>query len=246
MVHSSVVESVMRIRLIRCLPVALDDRRGADRGPSRENIGVRLWTLSRSVDFEAVRARRTSASTRASKVLRSAASEPRDRSRRAVESRAQRGRMNSKRKALVLAAGCIACAGESIVVRHDEALSAPTAPLHEGSTEEGTIDGMPAQDGPVRNEEGMLSPKELASSETSGSSSESTAMLGDESTGTANGTDEAKCDPNYTPCVPVDTDVDCAGGSGDGPSYVVGPVQVIGEDIYRLDRDNDGIGCEVP
>ena len=52
------------------------------------------------------------------------------------------------------------------------------------------------------------------------------------------------CDPNYTGCVPIDSDVDCAGGSGNGPSYVRGPVQVIGSDIYGLDRDKDGIGCE--
>ena len=50
------------------------------------------------------------------------------------------------------------------------------------------------------------------------------------------------CDPNYTGCVPIDTDVDCAGGSGNGPSYAEGPVQVIGTDIYDL--DGDGIGCE--
>ena len=53
-----------------------------------------------------------------------------------------------------------------------------------------------------------------------------------------------ECDPNYDPCVPIDSDVDCAGGSGNGPSYVRGPVRVIGRDIYGLDRDNDGIGCE--
>lgn len=52
------------------------------------------------------------------------------------------------------------------------------------------------------------------------------------------------CDPNYTPCVPIASDVDCAGGSGNGPAYVRGPVQVIGTDIYGLDRDGDGIGCE--
>jgi hypothetical protein len=52
------------------------------------------------------------------------------------------------------------------------------------------------------------------------------------------------CDPNYSGCVPIDSDVDCAGGSGNGPSYVVGPVRVIGNDIYDLDSDNDGIGCE--
>ena len=54
----------------------------------------------------------------------------------------------------------------------------------------------------------------------------------------------SSCDPNYTGCVPIDSDVDCAGGSGNGPSYVWGPVRVIGRDIYRLDGDNDGIGCE--
>jgi hypothetical protein len=52
------------------------------------------------------------------------------------------------------------------------------------------------------------------------------------------------CDPNYSPCVPVARDVDCAAGSGNGPAYVVGPVTVIGSDIYDLDRDGDGIGCE--
>ncbi len=53
-----------------------------------------------------------------------------------------------------------------------------------------------------------------------------------------------ECDPNYDPCVPVASDVDCAGGSGNGPAYVQGPVRVIGTDIYGLDRDGDGIGCD--
>ena len=52
------------------------------------------------------------------------------------------------------------------------------------------------------------------------------------------------CDPNYVPCVPIAEDVDCAGGSGNGPAYVEGPVRVVGTDIYGLDRDGDGIGCE--
>jgi hypothetical protein len=53
------------------------------------------------------------------------------------------------------------------------------------------------------------------------------------------------CDPNYSgPCVPVAPDVDCAGGSGNGPGYVSGPVYVVGVDIYDLDRDGDGIGCD--
>ena len=53
------------------------------------------------------------------------------------------------------------------------------------------------------------------------------------------------CDPNYRGrCVPIASDVDCAGGSGDGPAYVDGPVQVVGADIYRLDRDGDGVACD--
>ncbi len=53
------------------------------------------------------------------------------------------------------------------------------------------------------------------------------------------------CDPNYSgACVPIASDVDCAGGSGNGPAYVRGPVKVIGTDIYDLDRDGNGYGCE--
>ncbi|MFF0230128.1 G5 domain-containing protein [Micromonospora sp. NPDC005254] len=55
---------------------------------------------------------------------------------------------------------------------------------------------------------------------------------------------QAKCDPNYSPCVPIASDVDCLPGSGNGPAYVRGPVKVIGTDIYDLDRDNDGYGCD--
>jgi hypothetical protein len=32
--------------------------------------------------------------------------------------------------------------------------------------------------------------------------------------------------------------------SGNGPEYVQGPVRVTGADIYGLDDDGDGIGCE--
>lgn len=54
-----------------------------------------------------------------------------------------------------------------------------------------------------------------------------------------------RCDPNYSGgCVPIASDVDCAGGSGNGPAYVSGIVKVIGSDIYDLDRDNDGYGCD--
>jgi hypothetical protein len=45
-------------------------------------------------------------------------------------------------------------------------------------------------------------------------------------------------------CVPIDSDVDCEGGGGNGPSYVSGPLQVVGNDEYDLDRDGDGIACD--
>lgn len=53
------------------------------------------------------------------------------------------------------------------------------------------------------------------------------------------------CDPNYSgACVPVASDVDCAGGSGNGPAYLSGSARVVGSDIYDLDRDNNGIACD--
>ncbi|TNH37540.1 excalibur calcium-binding domain-containing protein [Paracoccus haeundaensis] len=53
------------------------------------------------------------------------------------------------------------------------------------------------------------------------------------------------CHPSYAlVCVPVASDVDCASGSGNGPAYVQGPVEVVGPDVYDLDRDGDGIACE--
>lgn len=54
-----------------------------------------------------------------------------------------------------------------------------------------------------------------------------------------------ECHPSYEwVCVPYASDVDCAGGSGNGPAYVSGPVKVVGPDVYGLDRDGDGIACE--
>lgn len=55
---------------------------------------------------------------------------------------------------------------------------------------------------------------------------------------------QSQCDPNYSGCVPIASDVDCAGGSGNGPAYVRGPIRVIGSDIYGLDRDGDGVACQ--
>lgn len=45
-------------------------------------------------------------------------------------------------------------------------------------------------------------------------------------------------------CVPIAPDVECAGGSGNGPAWVRGPVRVIGRDAYGLDGDGDGIACD--
>jgi resuscitation-promoting factor RpfB len=51
------------------------------------------------------------------------------------------------------------------------------------------------------------------------------------------------CNANYGDCVPIASDVDCAGG-GNGPVYVQGPFQVIGIDIYHLDLNGDGRACD--
>ncbi len=54
------------------------------------------------------------------------------------------------------------------------------------------------------------------------------------------------CDPSYpTVCIPIGAaDYDCAGGSGNGPNYIAGPLTVLPPDPHGLDRDGDGIGCE--
>jgi hypothetical protein len=54
------------------------------------------------------------------------------------------------------------------------------------------------------------------------------------------------CHPSYEgACLdPGIFDYDCAGGSGNGPEYVPGPVRVVGPDDYELDADGDGVGCE--
>jgi hypothetical protein len=48
----------------------------------------------------------------------------------------------------------------------------------------------------------------------------------------------------YDPCITPGADVDCAGGTGDGPRYVDGPIYVDGPDPYGLDSNYDGVGCE--
>ncbi|HMJ94517.1 MAG TPA: thermonuclease family protein [Thermoleophilaceae bacterium] len=60
----------------------------------------------------------------------------------------------------------------------------------------------------------------------------------------SSGPPSAQCEPGYSPCIAPGSDVDCAGGSGNGPRYVDGPVRVTGGDPYGLDSDGDGYGCE--
>ncbi|GGF36316.1 hypothetical protein GCM10011519_07270 [Marmoricola endophyticus] len=52
------------------------------------------------------------------------------------------------------------------------------------------------------------------------------------------------CTTGYDPCLTPMSDYDCAGGSGDGPGYVDGPVIISGSDPYELDNDGDGVACE--
>jgi hypothetical protein len=54
-----------------------------------------------------------------------------------------------------------------------------------------------------------------------------------------------KCHPSYKgACLdPFASDYDCIGGSGNGPKYT-GIVRVVGPDVFRLDADGDGWGCE--
>jgi hypothetical protein len=62
----------------------------------------------------------------------------------------------------------------------------------------------------------------------------------------ANRDEPFDCDPRYEGhCVPICSDVDCEGGSGNGPCYVPGPFFYQGSDPYDLDRDSDGIACEL-
>ncbi len=58
-----------------------------------------------------------------------------------------------------------------------------------------------------------------------------------------------RCSPSYRGpgvCVPIASDVDCAGGCGDGPAYVKGPFKYKGTDIYGIDSDGNRIACERP
>lgn len=55
------------------------------------------------------------------------------------------------------------------------------------------------------------------------------------------------CHPSYEgACLPTDaSDVDCSGGTGNGPAYVSEKsFRVVGPDVYGLDHDSNGFACE--
>jgi len=66
----------------------------------------------------------------------------------------------------------------------------------------------------------------------------------DSSAGTGTVGDPSGACDGYSPCLPPASDYDCAGGSGDGPEYAQGPIEVTGSDPYELDSEGDGIACE--
>lgn len=60
------------------------------------------------------------------------------------------------------------------------------------------------------------------------------------------GSGQGDCHPSYEgACLKIGAgDYDCAGGAGNGPNYVRGPVRIVGPDEFGLDGDGDGLGCE--
>ena len=58
-------------------------------------------------------------------------------------------------------------------------------------------------------------------------------------TGAANKSAGA-CHPSYSPCLPIVADLDCSDVRAMGKA----PVRIKGPDVYRLDGDGDGLGCE--
>lgn len=51
------------------------------------------------------------------------------------------------------------------------------------------------------------------------------------------------CHPDYSGCLPIVADIDCANSGGDGPVLLTGRVLVTGDDVYDLDANGDLIAC---
>jgi hypothetical protein len=58
-------------------------------------------------------------------------------------------------------------------------------------------------------------------------------------THTAPHTGSSGCEPGYSPCIPIASDLNC-----DDISDALKPITVTGDDPYGLDADGDGQGCE--
>ena len=83
------------------------------------------------------------------------------------------------------------------------------------------------------------------------SQAEGAETSGDDSSGTegdgeVSGSGSEECDPNYEGvCLdPNSEDYDCEGGSGNGPDFVSGPFDSVGDDPFELDENGDGTACE--
>ena len=79
------------------------------------------------------------------------------------------------------------------------------------------------------------------------SQAEGAETSGDDSSGTegdgeVSGSGSEECDPNYEGvCLdPNSEDYDCEGGSGNGPDFVSGPFDSVGDDPFELDENGDG------
>jgi micrococcal nuclease len=96
-----------------------------------------------------------------------------------------------------------------------------------------------AQKDAERSEKGLWSPSTCAgdTSDSSSSTDKTSSSPSVSSTPPGPAPSGSNCNPNYTPCIPnVSYDLDCGDLSVS--------VRVIGTDVYRLDRDGDGYGCE--
>jgi hypothetical protein len=62
---------------------------------------------------------------------------------------------------------------------------------------------------------------------------------GDGGSDSGGGGSSGSCEPGYSPCVPIVSDLDCS-QIPDSKK----PIHVTGSDPYSLDADGDGLGCE--
>jgi hypothetical protein len=89
----------------------------------------------------------------------------------------------------------------------------------------------------------LLGPEDATLGESSSTGdlpSTSTSTSETESSTTDDPEPDPTCHASYDPCLPVADDLDCT----DVRALGLAPVTVIGDDVYELDADGDGLGCE--